>query len=209
MSIDKYLETIIHFASTEQYSREVLQAREEYFSTLGYVSEEEDDYEEKLRRFLDWYIFDRPLSDTGKSPVETFYEKLQRTFNEDDENTYSEFRKSIQSLFIVKKSEETGVQVKDLITRRKHFVEYDVPKGFVKDEIFQARLIPFQGGFRFGESFCFHPISANKIILKRLKSVDRKRLDQVRVFLDDLLQRRRRSERYRHVDSLRFYEEKD
>ena len=103
MSIDRYLETIIHFANTGKYARELLEAREGYFESLGVVSEEEDKYEEKLRSFLDWYLFDRPLSDMGIAPVDAFYDKFHRTFNKKDEVIYDGLRSTFISLFIVKK----------------------------------------------------------------------------------------------------------
>ena len=209
MAIEKYLETVIHFVSTGSYEEELLKAREEYGAAVGILSEKEDKYEEILKSFLDWYLFDRPLSDTGKPPVDTFYEKFYRTFENDDEAVYSGFRKSFESLFLVKKSDETGVWVKDLISKRKFYVEDDVPEGFFRDEIFQVRLIPFREGHRFGESFCFHPLAANKIIRKRLRKIDRNQAEHVRAFLDDLIACRKNSERYRHVDVQRFYKEKD
>lgn len=141
MSMEKYIETLIHFASSGRYQPELLVAREEYFAKMGQVSEEEDNYEAKLRGFIDWYLFDRPLADTGKPPVDVFYEKFIRTFSEEDEQIYGDFRKSIQSLFIVKKSDENGVTVKDLISKKKYFVEDEMPEGFFKEEIFQGRLI--------------------------------------------------------------------
>ena len=209
MSIEKHLEAVIHFASIGDYRRELLEAREEFFYPMGDVSEKEDDYEEKLRKFLDWYMFDRPLTDTGKPPMQTFYEKFYRTFNEDDEKIYDGFRKTFISLFIVKKSDETGVWVKDLIQKRKLFVEDDVPEGFFRDEIFQVRLIPVLNGFRFGDAFCFHPLAVNKIILRRVRKLDRTDAAQVHSFLKDLESRRHNSDRYRHVDVVRFYEDKD
>jgi hypothetical protein len=209
VSLEKYMETLIHFASSGSYEQELMAARQDFFSQFGQVSEEEDGYEEKLRRFLDWYIFDRPSTETGMPPVRTFYDKFVRTFNESDGQVYQGFCETVHSLFIVKKCSDTGVTIQDMITRRKFFVEDDVPRGFTKDEVFQGRLIPFQEGYRFGESFCFHPLSANKAIKKLLKRVDLDQPDAVREFLADLLVRRQNSERYRHVDALRFYEEKD
>ena len=100
---------------------------------------------EKLRSFLDWYLFDRSLSKEGIPPVDMFYDKFNRTFNKEDEVVYDGLRNTFISLFIVKKSDDEGVWVKDLITKRKYFVEDEVPKGFFKDEIFQVRLIPFKG----------------------------------------------------------------
>ena len=209
MSIEKYLETIVHYASGEKNKEDLLQAREVFFEKLGSVSDKEDDYEEKLRKFLDWYIFDRPMKDTGKPPVHTFFEKFHRTFSKEDEAIYDGFRKSFQSLFIVKKSDEEGIWIKDLISKKKYFVEDEVPKGFFHDEIFQVRLIPYRDGYRFGESFCFHPLAANKVILKKAKKLDCKKPEEIQRFLNDLLQRRQNSERYKHVDALRFYESED
>lgn len=207
MSIDRFMETIIHFASTGPYSRELLKAREDYFEQLRVVSEEQDKYTERLRSFLDWYLFDRPLSKEGIPPVDMFYDKFNRTFNKEDEVIYDGLRNTFISLFIVKKSDDEGVWVKDLITKRKYFVEDEVPKGFFKDEIFQVRLIPFKGGFQFGDSFTFHPLAANKIILKRVKKLDRKSAEMVRAFLDDLVACRLNAEKYRHIDAVRFYSE--
>jgi hypothetical protein len=203
------METVIHFASSGVYRAELLQAREDFFAHLGVVSEEEDKYEEYLRHFLDWYIFDRPLTSSGSTPVSTFFAKFHRTFSNEDEVVYDGFRKSRQSLFIVKKSGDEGVWIRDLISKEKYFVEDDVPKGFFKDEIFQVRLIPFQGGYRFGDAFYFHPQSAKKIIQKRAKKLDREQPEKVNEFLVDLASRRRSSERYRHVDALRFYMEEE
>ena len=207
--MEKYFETLVHFASTGKYRQEVLAAREEHFAAAGQVSEEEDNYEDKLRRFIDWYIFERPLSDTGYPPAVTFFRAFERSFSDEDRAVYDGFCNTRKGLFVVKKSTEEGVTIQDLVSKEKFFVEDDVPKGFFKDEIFQARLIPFQGGYRFGESFCFHPLAVNKRIQKMAKKVDRQDPEAVRSFLEDLIRRRLESERYRHVDVLRFYEDKE
>ncbi len=47
--------------TTGDYYKEVFQAKQEYFEKAGVVYEDDDEFENRMCIFMDWYIFDRDL----------------------------------------------------------------------------------------------------------------------------------------------------
>ena len=205
MTIESYLDELQHFAD-DSFHTELIAARVEYFAGLGRISEEEESFEAHLDRFLDWFLFERVLPQTGTMPLQTFVERKREQLAADELAVYEGFTQNIHSLFEVRKTKKNGVQLRDLMTKKKYFVEDELPGAFTKGQIFEGRLIPYHGRWCFTKGYIFHPPAATKMIVKQLKAVNRDDAEERKTFLRDLAIRRLKADRYKHIDAVQFYQ---
>ena len=205
MSIEHYLDELQQFAD-KQFHAELIAARVEYFAGLGQISETEESFEAHLDRFLDWFLFERVLPQTNKTPVQTFLEQQGPSLPPDDLSVIEGFSNNVHSLFIVKKIDKQGVHLRDLFAKEKYFVEEDVPHAFTKGQTFEARLLPYKGVWRLSRGYIFHPLTATKLIGKRSKQVEAEDVEGKKALIRDLAIRRLKADRYKHIDALQFYQ---
>jgi hypothetical protein len=204
MSIEIYLDELQRFADRE-FHTELLAARVEYFAGLRQVYEEDDLFEAHLDRFLDWFLFDRVLPQTGQTTLSAFIERQRGSLAPETMAIYEGFLSNLHGLFEVRKTTKDGVHLRELALQTKFFVADDAFGAFTKGQIFDARLLPLHGEWRFGKGSIFHPLAATKAILKRLKQIDAHDPEARRAFIRDLALRRLRADRYKHVDPEQFY----
>ena len=205
MTIEAYLDELQRFAD-ESFHGELIAARVEYFAALGRISDTEESFEAHLDRFLDWFLFERTLPPTGKTLLRTFVDRRREHLSPEDLAVYEGFAEGVHNLFLVRKTKKNGVHLRDLMTKKKYFVADELPAAFTKGQVFEARLIPFQGGWCFTRGYVFHPPAATKLIVKRLKQISADDLDSQRVLLRDLAIRRLKADRYKHIDATQFYQ---
>ncbi|MDP8225494.1 MAG: hypothetical protein P9L99_19190 [Candidatus Lernaella stagnicola] len=205
MTIDVYIDELQRFADAH-YHAELVASRIDYFAVLGQINEDDDFFEAHLERFLDWFLFEHRLEDVGETALQTFVTNRGPELPEERRVVYEEFLKHVHSLFRLKKVMKKGLQLIDLLTKAKYFVESDVPHAFTKGQLFEARLLPLSEQWHFSKGYIFHPLSATKAILKRAKKIDVADEEGCRSFIRELAIRRLRSDRYKHVDAARFYE---
>jgi hypothetical protein len=197
---DSILEDLTQYFTGDQYSREVLEAKREFFERAGIVDEESMNFETRMSQFLDWYIFSRELSDVHLPPVNYYFEQHREKMTPEELELYENLTKTMHSLYEFKKIRDTDVTIVDLFTKKKHTIENsDITAGFNYDEVFEARLIPLKKTWVFAKGFCFHPHEATKFILKEIKQV--KHLDQSHkeALMLKLLKMRYKFEQYKHI----------
>ncbi len=205
MAVDVFIDELQRFAD-EAFHAELVASRVEYFSVLGKVNDDDEFFEAHLERFLDWFLFERKLEATEYSPLEHFIEVRGADLPPERLAVYEGLLKNVHSLFQIKKTVKNGLYLRDLLTKAKYFVESDVPAAFTKGDLFEARLLPIEDEWHFSKGYIFHPPSTIKAILKRVKKIDVADMDACRAFIRELAIRRLRSDRYKHVDAIQFYE---
>ena len=170
----KYLEPIIEDFSTGEYYREVYNAKQEYFEKAGIVYEDDAEFEQRMCIFMDWYIFDRDLPGVDLPPIKYFFRKNKEKFSSEELNIYRDFCSTVHSVFRLKRLTWTrqGFVVQDIFSNKTQVViDSEINKGFARGDIFEARIIPFKGGFEFSKGFCFHPAEMESFILSEVKKV--------------------------------------
>jgi len=169
---NEYLDRLGREITTGEFSEEVINARKEYFSKVGEVFEDDKSFENKMISFTEWYYFDRNLMKYQKTPLEYFIDKNKAIFCKEELDIYKEFLKNIHSVFYVKKIKLGEVIVKDLFESKKISVSQKNSKQyFLKGDIFEGRLIPFNEKYYFSGSVCFHPLTLYKKIKKAFKKI--------------------------------------
>lgn len=178
LSFQPYLDELIAFGSTEARKPELLSAKGEYVRLTGEVYEDDKSFEQRMASFLDYYLFDRKGSRTGKTPAQEFYEERSRS-GDGSAEAYRGFTETRHGLFEVRKLGTGMVRLRELfsgkdsdVTERRHMV------GLAKGDIIEARLIPFGGHFLFSGAFCYHPKAACTAIRKEVKRRKKKEPDR-------------------------------
>jgi hypothetical protein len=204
----KYLDPIIEEFTTGEYYREVYEAKQEYFEKAGLVHEDDTEFEQRMCIFNDWYIFDRDLPGVDLPPIKYYFRKNKERFSNEELNIYRDFCSTIHSIFRLKRHTwlGNGFVVHDLFANKDYTVtDTEINRGFSRGDVFEARLIPFMGGYEFSRGFCFHPAEMESFILGEIKKVrfqDKKR--QTKLILQ-LAAMKLKHLRFQHIDIHHIY----
>ncbi len=200
---EKYLEPIIEEYTTGEYYREVFNAKNEYFEKAGVIYEDDEEFEQRMSIFMDWYLFDRDLPGVDLPPVKYHFRKHKETFGSEDLDIYKDLCSTLHSIYRLKRRtlNRKSHIVEDLFSGKTYKVtDVNLQQGFSRGDIFEARLIPFKGMFEFSKGFCFHPTEMESFILSEIKKVryqDHKR--QTKLIMQ-LASMKLKHARFRHID---------
>lgn len=204
--LSEYLDRVAQFAH-ERWRIEMTEARRFYFGRIGAKPDNEDYYEEVMKGYLDWFLFERPLDDVGRTPLAVFVEEIARDPGERDHDVFAGFLQSRHGLFLIKRVHDDGVECRDLFTDEKLVVVEENPVSFIKGEIFDARVLPFGGELRFGDLIRFHPRRANKLIQNVAKDIAARERDDAPDLFIRLAQCKIKQYQFPRIDPLQFYKE--
>lgn len=195
-----YIDKLVQFFTSADYHSEILSAKKEFFEQAGIVDEESHYFESRMAQFLDWYIFTRPMNQYHLPPVQLILNKNVMNLSEEEIKIYTSISNTIHSLFEFLKVRGSDVYVYDIFAKKKYILKNsDLRVGFNPDEIFDARLVPFDGNYTFSRGFCFHPAEAKKFILKEIKKVRHLEKEQHEALMFKIIKMRYKLEQYKHI----------
>jgi hypothetical protein len=200
MAYFKIIEKILaHFAG-DTFKDEVQIAKSEFFDNAGILDESSANYELRMSQFFDWYLMTRDLSGYSQTPIEAVFMTRELRFSPEEILLIDKIKNHRHGIFEFIKIKGSDVYLKDLVKNDKIMVKSSPwIYGFDSNELFEARLIPFQDTYIFTKGFCFHPKEAKKYILSEIKR-HRKDPDlNPEEMMLRLLKMRYKFERYRHV----------
>jgi hypothetical protein len=202
----KYLDPVIEMFTTGEYYQEVFKAKQEYFERAGVVYEDDQEFENRMCTFMDWYLFDRELPAIDLPPIKFYFRKNKDLFSSDELNLYKDFCATVHSIFYLRKVSGGTIFVKDLFSAKNHEVkDTEINLGFVKGDIFEARLIPFKGVYEFSKGFCFHPVEMEKFILGEIKKVRYQDKSRQTKLILQLAAMKLKHQRYQHINIKHIY----
>src|SRR4051794_35121573 len=109
-----YFDQLTEFGSTETNKPQLMAAKAEYFLNTGEVFEDDKSFEMRIASFLEYYLFDRRLPASGKTPAQEMYEtKLQGTLP-DEALPFRSFTETTHGLFEVRKLGKGIVRLREL-----------------------------------------------------------------------------------------------
>lgn len=200
MIYDKVIDKLMGHYTGPEYRDEVVQAKKEFFEDAGLVGDETFHFEVRMSQFLDWYLFTRELTDAHIPPVHLAFEDPPFEVDETDRLHLQNLVRGKHSLYEYIKTKGNTVYVKDLLDNKKVILENShVTTGFNTDEVFEARVFPFEDTFVFSRGFCFHPAEAKSFILKEVKKVRHLDAVQKEALMFRLLKMRYKFEQYKHI----------
>jgi hypothetical protein len=210
MNYEPLIERLMQHYTGSRYMPEVQAAKEDFFERAGTFDEASNDFELRMAQFTDWYLFTRPMENSGRVSIEMVLDDPGYGLRDEERPMYLNLRNSRHSLFEFLKLKGEDVHIRDLFTGFKYVIHQSrVTQGFHKDEYFEARLIPHDGGFVFSNAFCFHPPAVSRFILKEVKRVNRLAEEEQAKAREELIGRlfkmKSKFEQYRHLDIHQIY----
>lgn len=202
-----HLDEVLAFAGTDVLKGDLLAAKAEFFAATGEVREEDRAFEPRMALMLEYFLFDRPLAARLGTPAELYVEEQARRRPAEEVERLRAFTRTRHALFEVRKFLRDGVRLRDTFTGQEHEVfERRKLAGLSKGDLFDARLVPFDGRRLFSSAFCFHPSAARAAIVKEIK---RRRVQKApigeREVLWTLAKMALKVERYRNVSVENIY----
>jgi hypothetical protein len=200
-TLQEFLDRILTTYSTGTRYEEVRRAKDEFFHRAGKVAEGSDAFEQQMKSFVDWYLFDRPLDGADLCPVKMFVVENKNTLPPEELQIFTDLTKGIHSIFEYLKMKGNDVYLKDLFSKENYVVEdSEINRGFTKGDVFESRLIRFKDRFVFGGSFVFHPIDCKSYIRKQIKKIRYQDYAQRLKLIHRLATMRLKTEQYAHID---------
>lgn len=199
MNVEEMIDKLVVYFTQSPFDREVAGAKNQFFDQAG-VGDDTNQFELRMSQFLDWYIFSRDLSNLQVTPVEWILESPPEWVDEGFLNFCQCLVNIRHSLFEFVKIRGRDVYIRDLFSGKKLILkDSPVTVGFSHEEIFEARLIPFEDNYFFTKGFCFHPQEAKKFILKEIKKVKQLDTSEHEALMMKLLKMRYKHEQYAHI----------
>jgi DNA repair exonuclease SbcCD ATPase subunit len=188
--IREQINQLIEAISTNQDPEELFQAKKEYQKISGQIFEDDKSYESRMGLFLEWFVFDRPLGETSRTPATLFLEEKKSTLSLAMVEICEELGRGINSLFIIKKIDRQRVVALELFDDKKYEVQSDSGNFlFNKSDVFESRLISYQGKYYFTENFCYHPNQSFgyiKSCVKKIRSEEKSEYKELSQIQKDL-----------------------
>ena len=91
--LKKYCQDALTQFTTGEYYNQLLLAKEKYFSITGEIQEEDEDYENRMYTFNDWYLFQYKLQGSQTSPMINYL--MSHDVDDDIKKTLEECRYSL------------------------------------------------------------------------------------------------------------------
>lgn len=204
----KYLEPVIEEFTTGEYYQEVYNAKQEYFDKAGVVYEDDPEFEQRMCIFMDWYLFERDLPGIDLPPIRYFFRKNKAGFSDEELNIYKDLCGTLHSLFRLKRFTwgKTSLVVQDLFSNKAYKVtDPEINRGFARGDVFEARIIPFKGGYEFSRGFCFHPVEMERFILHEIKKVRFQEKGRQTKLILQLSAMKLKHLRFNHIDIRHIY----
>ena len=167
-----HFERLVEYVTGNYYSRELPELKLEYQKLAGTIYDDDNGYENRMGLFLEWVIFDRLLPGKSITLLEGIVEENKDSHAVNDTQDFQNFVDCIHGLFMLLKIHDEKVVVRNLFDHEKYTVHGDQAHlMFAKNDIFQARILPVDGGHYFTGNFCYHPQPAAAYIKSEVKNI--------------------------------------
>lgn len=206
MSVQTLLDRIITYFTSPVYTDDVQLAKKDFFGHVFVLDENMQHFQRQMSLFLNWYVFDYELKQTGLTPVEMAKEIKDLQPNYHAVCLLESLIQHQHSLFEFLKYKKDGVLIKDLITQeKKQICASSVHFGFNKGEYFEARLVLFENIYDLCHEVCFHPVEAGPFILKAIEKIKFLGKCEHKALMRRLVRMRFKCDQFQHIPSKHIY----
>lgn len=202
--VENALRSLHEFIGAPDFAHELGSAKDEFFKMVGAPLSGEPIEEMRLSSFTEWFIFDRQLVASKRTPVEEYLRLHEGELSGGELEVLSGFARTLHSVFMIKKRSGQAVDLKDLYTGTKYKAVKRVPVTLGKKDMAELRLAPAGDTWFATDALCYHPFSAGKEIRKMLKQA-RKKGEPIEPVLMELMAMNTRHERYRKTTKRNAY----
>lgn len=180
------------------YEAEIRAARTAFDDARGRVFDDDGLFAEHMALFLEWYVVERPLKREGETPLRIMLGSGE--LSEADLPLAKALARSHRSAFEVVALRPAGLRLYDLVGDSFWWLPLGRGPGvgIVRGEIFEARLLPWQGAVALGPQVFYQPREAHDAIHRLIELRGKRgRLDEGLVF--ELAEMRLRHSRFRNI----------
>ena len=201
-TIEQHLETALNDYSQGKYYNIMLKAKKLYFELAGSIDDSEQDYENKMNCFNDWYLLQYPLPGKKVTAMENYLKS--HALNEEILHAFKNF---CHSIFQYQgKSLRGYFSIKDLWNKKKAILSKNTPLPLLKNDFFIGRIIPWQDGNYLMKGRSLLPAESWPIIKKQMRSIIKSQQNNGKnEFLFKLESLNTRYKRYGHVNVAKIF----
>ena len=202
-SIEKHLEAALSHYSQEQYYDIMLKAKTRYLELAGTVDDSsEQEYENKMNCFNDWYLLQYSLPDKQCTVMEDYLQSLSL-----DEDILEAFKSFYHSIFqYLGKGFKGNFSIKDLWSKKKFTLNRDTTLPLMKNDIFIGRMIPWREEAYLLKGHSHLPADSWSLIKKQMRKVMKTHGEEGKTdFLLQLESLNTKYSRYGHVDAAKIF----
>jgi hypothetical protein len=202
-----YLDALTLWATAAPFDAEIVPAKKEFFARTGEIFDDDKQFEMRMASFLEYFLFDRPLAQSGQTPAVAFYRKALVQGPPERAAAFRAFTHTVHGVFEVRRLQPGCSRVRELVS----MAEYDVTErrlvaGLEVGDVMEARLVPFGGEGFFSQAFGHHPRAAFDLIRREAR---RRHRDSLRgagqALAWDCAQRSLKADRYRNIAIDKIY----
>lgn len=187
------------------FSKELVSAKETFFSITGKIGETDNEFGNRMNAFLLWFLFDWQLSSTMTTPVDHYLAHLEKSGLNEDFAILQAQKDHIHSLFFFVKEKRDQTIIKDVFSGQKYTIsDSRILIGQEKDAIFETRIFELDGAHYFANYFVYHPVIVRKEIKRSLKLIKKKK-SPLKPFLMQLHSYHTKWHRYRNINIKSIY----
>jgi len=204
-AMDRALRLMHELVAGEEFAEELTKAQADFFKQVIAPLPGEPIEEFRLASFVEWFIFDRQLAATARTPVEEYLRRHADDLTEEQRLALTGFARNVHSIFQVKKK-IADADLLDLYSGKKYRGVKRAPLTLGKGDIADLRLVPVSEEWFATDALVFHPYLARKPILKILKAA-RKSGEPIDPVLITLMAMNTQYERYPKTAKRNAYEQ--
>ena len=165
------LSELLEFTCSPEFKDEMVVAREIFTLLSGKVNDDDFGYEQRMQLFQEFFLFEHRLCDPnpGYTIFELFIERALVTKTLEDIQSFENLRSAYRSLFVVERILGDEVEVHDLLggpSRTVHPLCSFSLGGLPQGQIFEGRIICYEGHSFFTGAFIFHAPAVKSLVLR-------------------------------------------
>ncbi|MBL0691247.1 MAG: hypothetical protein JJV97_02835 [SAR324 cluster bacterium] len=155
--------------SHPELSRLIIKAKDEFSALAGKLHTDGDDYNNRIKSFLNWFLFDWKISSSSqKTPFEVFMKEAK--LDSETKQYCVNLVNHQYSLFLMDKKFKSGVRLKNLYNKKKLLLaDLDGFEGIESGDWIETRIFTVNGCNLLGNYMIIHPALAYKTLHKRIK----------------------------------------
>ena len=145
-----------------------MDAKKEYISLTGRLTEEDDEYESRMNCFNNWYLFQREVKE-GKTLLQEFSPDKE-IVDEEMKLALTQIEHSVYEFSKVNLKRQ--IVLKDILHDKKIILSKEQPNiGLVVGDLFTGRLIKYKDEIYFLKGVCTLPQGIKSILKKQCKKI--------------------------------------
>ena len=200
--VEQHLEAALNQYSQDKYYNVMLKAKALYLEMAGSVDDSEQDYENKMNCFNDWYLLQYPLPDKKISVMEDYLKN--HSLDEEIANAFKNFYHSIFQY--LGKNFRGYFTIRDLWDKKKIILSQDAPLSLLKNDFFIGRIIPWQSQNYLMKGRSHLPAESWPIVKKQMRLILKsEEPDGKNNFLFKLETLNTKYKRYGHVEVAKIF----